>query len=56
MLCFLKAFLSHFKQKLQLETGEIEEHVNKTVPCLKEVFGSFSEGCTEEKQVQVSLK
>lgn len=47
--------MSHFKQKLQLETGEIEEHVNKTVPHLKEVPGHVNKGCTEEKQVQVFL-
>lgn len=36
-----------FKQKPQLATGEIEGHVNKTVPYLKEVSGPVSEGCTE---------
>lgn len=36
-----------FKQKPQLATGEIEGHVNKTVPYLKEVSGRVSEGCTE---------
>lgn len=44
------------KQQPQLEMGEIEEHVNKTVPCLKEVPGPVNEGCTEEKQVQVFLE
>lgn len=36
-----------FKQKPQLAIGEIEGHVNKTVPYLKEVPGPVSEGCAE---------
>lgn len=35
---------------------EIEEQVNKTVRCLKEVPGPASEGCTEKKEAHLLLQ